>query len=97
MLVALLLLLTAFVSCSVHVSSRGTWAVITLRESLGYVDITYVMSVSKSPLPFIIYYVFEATIENNILITCGLLHLYEQTGSILISVCAILDSTSPLH
>ena len=68
-------------------------------------------NVSKSPLPFIVSYVFGGLkIENNILITCGLLHVYEQTGltclaisilahtSLLISVCAILASTrSPLH
>ena len=56
MSVSLLLLLTACVSHSVHVLSRGIWAVITLRETLCYVDITYVMSVSKSPLPFIVSY-----------------------------------------
>ena len=58
MSVSLLLLLTACVSRSVHVSPRGPWAVITLRETLGYVDITRVMSVSKSPLPFIVCYDF---------------------------------------
>ena len=52
------LLLTACVSRSVDISPHGTWAVITLRESLGYVDITCVESVSKSPLPFIISYDF---------------------------------------
>ena len=45
--VSFLLLLTACVSRSVHVSPRGTWAVITLCETLGYVDITCVMYVSK--------------------------------------------------
>ena len=54
--VSLLLRLTACISRSVHVSPRGTWAVITLRETLGYVDITCVMSVSRSPLPFIVSY-----------------------------------------
>ena len=58
MYVSLLLLLTACVSRSVYISPCGTWAIITLRESLGYVDITCVMSVSKSHLPFIVYYVF---------------------------------------
>ena len=58
MSVSLLLLLTACVSRSVHISPRGTWAVITLSENLGYVDITCVMSVSKSPLPFIRSYNF---------------------------------------
>ena len=59
MSVSLLLLLTACVSRSVYISPRGTWTVITLCESLGYVDITCVMSVSKSPLPFILSYVFR--------------------------------------
>ena len=54
--VSLMLLLNACVSRSV--SPFGTWAVVTLRETLGYVDITCVISVSKSPLPFIVYYVF---------------------------------------
>ena len=58
MSVSLLLLLTACVSRSVYVSPRGLWAVITLLETLRYVDITCVMSVSKSPLPFIISYDF---------------------------------------
>ena len=58
MSVSPLLLLTAYVSRSVHVSPRGIWAVITLRETLCYVDITCVMSVSKSPLPFIVSYDF---------------------------------------
>ena len=58
MFVSLLLLLIACVSRSVHISPRGTWAVKIHRESLGYVDITCVMSVSKSPLPFIVCYVF---------------------------------------
>ena len=56
--VSLMLFLTACVSRSVHVSPFGTWAVVTLRETLGYVDITCVISVSNSPLPFIVYYVF---------------------------------------
>ena len=69
------------------------------------------MSVSKSPLPFIVSYVFGGLkIGNNILITCAVLHVYEQTGSVinclaisilahtslLISVCAILASTTSL-
>ena len=84
MSVSLLLLLTACVSSSVYVSPRGIWAVITLRETLGYVDITCVMSVSKSPLPFIVSYdFFWLKIGNSILITCGLLHVYEQTGSVI--------------
>ena len=58
MFVSLLLLLIACISCSVNVSPRAIWAVITLRETLGYVDITCVMSVSKSPLPFIVSYDF---------------------------------------
>ena len=58
MSVALLLLLTVCVSRSVHVSSRGIWAVITLCETLCYVDITCVMSVSKSPLRLIVSYDF---------------------------------------
>ena len=58
MSVYLLLLLTACVSRSVHVSPRGIWAVITLRETLCYVDTACVMSVSKSPLPFIVSYDF---------------------------------------
>ena len=45
MSVSLLLLLTARISRSVHVSPRDTLAVITLCEILGYVDITCVMSV----------------------------------------------------
>ena len=56
--VSLLLLLTACISRSVHVSPRGIWAVITLRETLGYVDITCVMYVSNSHLPFIVSYDF---------------------------------------
>ena len=60
MSVSLLLLLSACVSRSVHISQRGTWAVITLRESLGYVDITCVKSVSKSPLSFIVSYFLGA-------------------------------------
>ena len=52
MAVSLLLLFT------VHVSPRDTWANIILRETLGYIDITCVMSVSKSPLPFIVSYDF---------------------------------------
>ena len=81
MSVSLLLLRTACVSRSVHVSPRGTWAVITLRKTLGYVDITCVMSVSKSPQPFIVSYDFVGLkIGKSILITCGLLHVYEQTG-----------------
>ena len=43
MSVSLLLLLTVCVSRSIHVSSLGTWAVITLRETIGYVDITCVI------------------------------------------------------
>ena len=58
MSVSLLLLLTACVSRSVHVSPHGIWAVITLRKPLGYVDITCVMSVSKSLMPFIVSYDF---------------------------------------
>ena len=51
MSVSLLLLLTACVSRSIHVSLRGTWGVITLPETLGYVDIIFDSSdnVSKSP------------------------------------------------
>ena len=76
MYVFLMLLLTACVSRSGHFSQCGIWAGITLRETLGYVDITCVMSVSKSPLPFIVpYYFFWLKIGNNILITCGLLHV----------------------
>ena len=67
MSMSLRLLLTARVFRSVHISPRGTWAVITLRESLGYVNITCVMSVSKSPLPFTVFYVFVGLqIGNNI-------------------------------
>ena len=78
---SLLLLLTTCLSRSVHVSPRGTWAIITLRETLGYVDITCVMSVSKSPQPFIVSYDFlELKIGNSILITCGLVHVYKQPG-----------------
>ena len=58
MSVSFLLLLTACVSRSVHVSPRGIWAVITLRVTLCYIDITCVMSVSKSPLLFIVTYDF---------------------------------------
>ena len=58
MFVSPLLLLTACVSRSVHISPCDIWVVITLRETLCYVDITCVMSVSKSPLPFIISYDF---------------------------------------
>ena len=59
MSVSLLLLITAAcVSRSVHISPCGTWAVITLRESIGYVYIDCVMSVSKTPLPFILSYDF---------------------------------------
>ena len=84
MYVSLLLLLTACVSRSVHVSPRCVWAVKTLRETLCYVDITCVMSVSKSPLPYIVsYYLFGLKIGNSILITCSLLHVYEQTGSVI--------------
>ena len=54
---AYVLLLAACVSSSVHFLSCGIWAVITLHEILGYVYITCVMSVSKSPLPFIVSYV----------------------------------------
>ena len=73
----------ACVSCSVHVSPHGIWAVINIRQTLGYVDITCVMSVSKSPLPLIVSYDFLGLkIGNSILITCGLLHIYEQTGSV---------------
>ena len=84
MSVSLLLLLTACVCCSVHFSPRGIWDVITLRVTLCYVDITCVMSVSKYPLPFIISYDFwRLKIRDIILITCGLLHVYEQTGSVI--------------
>ena len=77
MSVSLLLLLTACVFRCVHVSPRGIWAVITLRETLGYIDTTCVMSVSKSPLPFIVSYVVGffgggLKIGNSILITCCL-------------------------
>ena len=67
------------------VSPRGTWAVITLRETLGCVDITCVMSVSKSPLPCIVSYDLWGLLKigNSILVTCGLLHVYEQTGSVI--------------
>ena len=81
MSVFLLLLLTACVSRSVHISQCGIWAFITLRETLGYVDITCVMFVSKSPLPFIVSF-FWLKIGNSILITCCLLHIYEQTWSV---------------
>ena len=57
MSVSLLLLLTACVSRFVHISPRGTWAVITLRESLDYVHIACVSLFSKSPLPFVLSYV----------------------------------------
>ena len=109
MSVSLLLLLTTCVSPFAHISPRGTWAVITLQESLGYVDINCVMSDSKSSLPFVISYDFFGAedrtclqclflslichslyfmfwvlkIGNSILITCGLLHVYEQTGSVI--------------
>ena len=49
---------SACVSRSVHISPHGTWAVITFRKTLGYVDITCVMFVSKSHLPFIVSYDF---------------------------------------
>ena len=83
MSVSLLLLLTACVSRSVHISPRGTWAVITRHENLGYVDITCVMSVSKSSLPFIVFLGGGLKILNSILIICGLLHVYEQTVSVI--------------
>ena len=84
MFVSLWLFITACASRSVHISPRGTWAVINLCESLGYVDITCVMSVSKSPIPVIVGYVFVGLkIGNSILITCGLLHVYEQTGGVI--------------
>ena len=51
MYVPLLLLIT-------ECGSRGPWDVITLRESLGYVEIAGVMSVSKSPLSFVESYDF---------------------------------------
>ena len=90
MSVSLLLLLTAScVSRSVHVSPRGIWAVITLCETLCYVDITCVMSVSKSPLLFIVSYDFLGAEDRK-------QHLAHT--SLLITVCAIRASTtSPLH
>ena len=81
MSVSLLLLLTACVSCSVHFSPRGTWAVITLCESLGYVDITCVMYVSMSPLPFIVSYDFLGAEDRKQHL--ARLHVYEQTGSVI--------------
>ena len=51
MYVPLLLLHTAS-------GSRGAWAVLVLHESLGYVEIACVLSVSKSPLSFVEYYKF---------------------------------------
>ena len=68
MSVSVLLLLTACVSRSVHVSPCGTWPVITLRETLGYADVTCVMSVFKSPL-FILIYPFHRLISFRFVVT----------------------------
>ena len=44
-----------FLVCS-GISPRGPWAVISLREILGKVHSTCVMSVTKSLLPFVASY-----------------------------------------
>ena len=87
MSVSLRLLLTACVSHSVHISLRGTWAVITLCESFGYVGIGYVKSFLLSLLCHSSYVLGGGGAED-----------MKQHTSLLISVCAMLASTtSPLH
>ena len=64
--------------------AHGPCAAITLRKSLGHIDITCVMSVSKFTLPFVVSYDFLGLkIGNSFLIICSLLHVYEQTGSVI--------------
>ena len=74
------------------------WVVITPHETLGYVDITCVMSVSKSPLPFLVSYDFFCLkIGNSILITCGLLHVYVYTNRECYSLLTCLSISILAH